>query len=71
MNNRLEQDHPGLKSRTGPMKGFKDIFCALIFCTAYEEIRQFFRMKNKTRAEKRGIFASCFQEFNKLATKMA
>ena len=71
MNNRLEQDHRGVKSRTGPMKGFKDIFCALIFCTAFEEIRQFFRMNNKTRAEKRRIFASRFQAFNQLATEMA
>jgi len=71
MNNRLEQDHRGIKSRTGPMKGFKDIFCALIFCTAFEELRQFFRMRNKTRGEKRRIFASRFQEFNPLATEMA
>ena len=35
MNNRLEQDHREVKSRTGPMKGFKDIICALIFCTAF------------------------------------
>ena len=71
MNNRLEQDHRGIKTRTGVMKGFKDIFCALIFCTAFEELRQFFRMRNKTRGEKRRIFASRFQEFNQLATEMA
>ncbi len=68
LNNCLEQDHRGIKSRTGPMKGFKDIICALIFCTAFEEIRQFFRMKNKTRAEKRGLIVSRIYEFNKLIT---
>ena len=39
MNNRLEQDHRGPKSRIGVMKGFKNIFNAQIFCTAFEEIR--------------------------------
>jgi len=67
MNNILEQDHRGIKSRAGPMKGFKNIFCAQIFCTAFEEIRQFFRMKNKTRAEQRRSFVSRFQAFNQLA----
>ena len=67
MNNRLEQDHRGPKSRIDVMQGYKNIFNAQIFCTAYEEIRQFFRMKNKTRGEKRRIFATRFQEFNQLA----
>ena len=67
MNNRLEQDHRGPKSRINVMKGFKSIFNAQIFCTAFEEIRQFFCMKNKTRGEKLRLFASKFQEFNKLA----
>lgn len=53
MNNIIEQDHRGIKSRYKVMKCFKNIFAALTFCTAFEEIRQFFRMKNKTRAEKR------------------
>jgi len=52
-NNGIEQDHRGIKSRYHVMKGFKNIFCALIFCTVFEEIRQFFCMKNKTRAERR------------------
>jgi hypothetical protein len=30
----------------------------------FEEIRQFFRMKNKTRYEKRGLFTPEFQELN-------
>ena len=64
MNNRIEQDHRGIKSRVKVMKGFKDIFKALIFCAVFEEIRQFFRMKNKTRAESRSFFSPKFQELN-------
>ena len=71
MNNRIESDHRVTKSRVNIMKGFKNIFCALNFCTVYEEVRQYFRMKNKTRGEKRGIFTSRFQEFNQLAAEMA
>jgi putative transposase len=67
MNNVIEQSHRGIKSRYRPMKGFKNPFCALIFCTAFEEIQQFFRMKQKTRAEKRRIRLSKIQEFFQLA----
>ena len=42
MNNQIEQDHRAIKSRIRIMKGFKNIFCALKFCTAYEEIHEFF-----------------------------
>lgn len=68
MNNIVEQDHRGIKSRYKVMKGFKNIFCALIFCTTFEEIRQLFRMKNKTRAERRGIIMSKISCFNDLVT---
>ena len=57
MNNVIEQDHRGIKLRCSVIKGFKNIFCALKFCTAFEEIRQFFRLKNKTCAESRRIIA--------------
>ena len=67
MNNLLEQDHRGPKSRINVMKGFKNIFNALVFCTAFEEIRQLFRMKNKTRSERRRTLASKFQELYKIA----
>ena len=53
MNNCLEQDHRGPKSRLCVMKGFKNIFSALRFCTVFEEVRQLFRMKDKTRSERR------------------
>ena len=67
MNNRLEQDHRCFKSRIKVMKGFKNIFNAQISSNAFEERRQFFRMNNKTRGEKRKIFAPIFREFNQLA----
>ena len=66
MNNRIEQDHRGIKSRYKVMKGFKNIFCALIFCTAFEEIQQSFRMKNKTRAERRSMITTKISGFNDL-----
>ena len=66
MNNRLEQDHRGVKSRYKVMKGFKNIFCALIFCTVFEEIRQHFRMEKKTRSQRRKTIVTKIQEFNEL-----
>jgi putative transposase len=71
MNNVIEQDHRGIKSRCKVMKGFKNIFCALIFCTAFEEMRQFFRMKNKTRAERRRMIVTKIESFNQLVTAKA
>ena len=51
------------------MKGFKKIFCALIFCTAFEEFRQFFSVKNRTRGECRSQFMPKFYEMqNMLST---
>ena len=67
MNNRIESDHRVTKSRLSIMKGFKDIFCALNFCTAFEEIRQHFRMKNKTRSEHRKLIPSRIRSFNEIA----
>jgi len=66
MNNRIEQNHRGIKLRYKVMKGFKCPFCALIFCTAFEEIHQLFRMKNKTRSERRKSIVSKIENFNEL-----
>ena len=70
MNNRIESDHCVTKSRLSVMKGFKDIFCVVNFCTVFEEVRQFFRMKNKTRAERRKILVSRIRDF-KVMTALA
>jgi putative transposase len=66
MNNRLESDHRATKSRLSVMKGFKNIFCVLKFCTVFEEVRQFSRMKNKTRVERISLLASKFQDYKKI-----
>ena len=66
LNNALEQDHRGIKSRYKVMKDFKDSWCAMIFCTAFEEIRQFFRMRGTTRGERRRLLASEINGFNGL-----
>ncbi len=71
MNNTLESDHRVTKSRLSIMKGFKNIFSALKFCTAFEEIRQFFRMKNKTRAQHRAIFTSKLNDYQKISLLVA
>src|SRR5947208_746728 len=41
LNNRLEQDHRGVKGRYGPMRGFKSPRSAGEFCRAYDELRNF------------------------------
>ena len=48
------------------MKGFKSLFHTLRFCTVFEEIQQFFRMKSKTRAEKKNLLVPQIQKFNDL-----
>ena len=71
MNNAIEQNHRGIKSRYKSMKGFKNVFCALIFCTAFEEIQQLFRMNNKTRSERRQLLVPKFEEMKKLFMEAA
>jgi putative transposase len=43
LNNRLEQDHRGVKGRNGPMRGLKCPRSAGQFCRAYDELRNFLR----------------------------
>ncbi len=47
-NNRLEQDHRGVKQRYYPMRGFGNVTAAGRFCRAYEEQRQYFRARRTT-----------------------
>ena len=42
-NNRIEQDHRGIKQRYYPMRGFGSFTSASRFCTGFEEQRQYFR----------------------------
>jgi putative transposase len=45
MNNRLEQDHRGIKQRYYPMRGFGSFRAAARFCTAHDEPRDHFRFR--------------------------
>src|SRR3954471_22521394 len=47
LNNRLEQDHRGLKGRYRPMRGFKCPRSASRFCRAYDELRNFLRLRSR------------------------
>jgi len=42
-NNRLEQDHRGVKGRIRCMRGFKSFASAERFCRSYDELRDFLR----------------------------
>src|SRR3978361_462339 len=47
LNNRLEQDHRGIKGRYRPMCGFKCPRSAARFCRAYDELRNFLRPRSR------------------------
>ncbi len=51
LNNRLEQDHRGIKGRYGPMRGFKSPRSAGRFCQAYDELRNFLRSRSRTNQQ--------------------
>ena len=46
-NNGLEQDHGGLKGRYRPMRGFECPRSAARFCRAYDELRNFLRLRSR------------------------
>jgi putative transposase len=45
-NNRLEQDHRGIKQRSYPMRGFGTVEAAARFCCAFDELRNYFRPRH-------------------------
>jgi len=45
LNNRLEQDHRGIKQRYHPMRGFGSFASASRFCRAFDEVRDHFRTR--------------------------
>src|SRR3954470_22992525 len=47
LNNRLEQDHRGIKGRYRPMRGFKYPRSAARFCRAYDELRNVLRPRSR------------------------
>ena len=47
LNNLTEQDHRAIKQRYYPMLGFGSFESAARFCTAFDELRQYFRVRNR------------------------
>jgi len=47
LNNRIEQDHRGVKQRYYPMRGFESFEAAARFCRAFDEQRQYFRLRTR------------------------
>lgn len=65
LNSRLEQDHRGIKQRYYPMQGFGKVESAAQFCQAFEEVRQWFRPRQRmtqavSLADKRRLFVERF-----------
>jgi transposase-like protein len=65
LNNRLEQDHRGVKQRYYPMRGFVCFDSASRFCTAFDEQRQYFRCRTMPKqkvslSEQRRMFRQRF-----------
>ena len=61
LNNRIEQDHRGIKQRYYPMRGFGSVESAARFCRAFDELRHYFRPrhtmgKTVSLAEQRRVF---------------
>jgi putative transposase len=69
LNSRLEQDHRGIKQRYYPMQGFGSVESASRFCQAFEEVRQWFRARQRmtqavSLAVKRRLFVERFAALN-------
>ena len=65
LNNRMEQDHRGVKQRTYPLRGFGSFRSAARFCRTYDEQRNYFRARTKPNetvslAEQRRLFRQRF-----------
>jgi putative transposase len=49
LNNRIEQDHRGMKQRYYPLYGFGNVASAARFCRACDELRHYFRPRHIER----------------------
>lgn len=73
LNNRMEQDHRHIKQRYYPMLGFKQFGSASRFCTAFDELRNYLRVKKSkgeqvSASDRRRIFSS---KWTTLLTELA
>ncbi len=50
LNNLTEQSHRAIKQRYSPMLGFGSFTSAARFCTAFDELRQYFRVRQRRGA---------------------
>jgi putative transposase len=71
LNNRIEQDHRGIKQRYYPMLGFGSFESAARFCGAYDEQKDYFRYRTKPKqkvslSEQRQLFRKRFGRFGAL-----
>jgi len=71
LNNRLEQDHRGVKQRYYPRRGFGSFQSASRFCRAFDEQRNNFRYRTKPKekvplAEQRQMFQQRFHALQSL-----
>ncbi len=48
LNNGLEQDYRGINQRYSPMRGFGTFEAAARFCCAFDELRNYFRLRRTT-----------------------
>jgi putative transposase len=55
-NNRLEQDHRGVKGRIRCMRGFKSFVAAERFCKSYDELRNLLRPRIR---HNQTVYACC------------
>src|ERR1700730_11132860 len=49
LNNRIEQDYRGIKSRYGPMRGIGAVISAARFCRCHDELRNLLRVNSSRR----------------------
>ena len=67
MNNRIEQDHRGIKQRYDPMRGFGSFEAAARFCSAHDELRDQLRYRQRLNetmslADQRHLFQDRWDE---------
>ena len=73
LNNRIEQDHRAIKQRYYPMLGFGSMESAKRFCSAFDELRQYLRIRPRfgeqvSLSERRRVFLARWQA---LTTELA
>lgn len=66
LNNRIEQDHRGIKQRYYPMRGFGNVESAARFCRAFDEVRNYLRPRHTM-----GEFVSLAQQRRLFCERLA